>query len=282
MAGYPNEFEFDVLLKGGRVVHIRPIRPEDAQLEHDFISRVGPQSMYQRFFRAKKDLSPEELRYFTTIDYDDRMALIALVGEQMVAVGRYDVTAGKLRDGGRVAEVAFLVEDAYQGHGIASLLLQHLTVYARLHGVKEFEAFVLADNFGMMRLFRSSGYQVQRSLDEDVYRVEFPTEYSPEARSADWEHERRSVTASLTPLFFPRKVAVIGAEQDPTVPGGRLLRNLILGSYTGIAYPVNPGRAFVHSIKSYPSIEDVPDDIDLAFIALPPEETIEAIAAAGR
>ncbi|MGF1665312.1 MAG: GNAT family N-acetyltransferase [Acidimicrobiia bacterium] len=282
MAGYPHEFEFDVLLKDGRVVHIRPIRPDDAQLEHDFILRVGPQSMYQRFFRAKKDLSPEELRYFTTIDYDDRMALIALSGEQMVAVGRYDVTAGKMRDGGRVAEVAFLVEDAYQGHGIASLLLQHLTVYGRLRGVKEFEAFVLADNFGMMRLFRSSGYQVQRSLDEDVYRVEFPTDYSPEARSADWEHERRSVTASLTPLFFPRKVAVIGADQDPTVPGGRLLRNLVFGSYTGIAYPVNPDRGFVHSIKSYPSIESVPDEIDLAFISLPPEETIEAIAAAGR
>jgi RimJ/RimL family protein N-acetyltransferase len=97
----------------------------------------------------------------------------------MVAVGRYDVTAGKMRDGGRVAEVAFLVEDAYQGHGIASLLLQHLTVYARLRGVKEFEAFVLADNFGMMRLFRSSGYQVQRSLDEDVYRWSSPPSTPP-------------------------------------------------------------------------------------------------------
>lgn len=282
MAGYPNEFEFDVLLAQGRVIHIRPIRPEDAPLEAAFIERVGPQSMYQRFFRAKKGLSPEELRYFTTIDYDDRMALIALDGDRMVAVGRYDISVGKQHDGGRVAEVAFLVEDAYQGQGIGAHLLQHLTVYARLKGVTEFEAFVLADNFGMMRLFRSSGYRVQRSLEEDVYRVEFPTEYSPEARAADWEHERRSVTASLTPLFFPRRVAIVGADQDTSVPGGRLVRNLVLGSYTGIAYPVNPSRRFVHSIRSYPTIEDVPDDIDLAFIALPPDASIEAVTAAGR
>lgn len=282
MPGYPSEFEFDVLLRDGGVVHFRPIRPEDAPLEHEFILRVGPQSMYQRFFRAKKDLSPEELRYFTTVDYDDRMALIALDGDRMVAVGRYDVTGTGGPASGRVAEVAFLVEDAYQGRGIGALLLQHLTVYARLRGVTAFEAFVLADNFGMMRLFRSSGYWVERSLDEDVYRVEFPTEYSTEARAADWEHERRSVTASLIPLFFPRRVAVIGAEQNETVPGGRLLRNLVFGSYTGIVFPVNPARGFVHSIKSYQSVSDVPDEIDLAFVALSPEESADAVALAGR
>lgn len=282
MAGYPREFEFDVLLKDGRVVHIRPIKPEDAPLEHDFIQRVGAQSMYQRFFMAKKDLSPEELRYFTTVDYEDRMALIALDGDRMVAVGGYDTTVGKVHDGGRVAEVSFLVEDAYQGHGIASLLLQHLTVHARMMGVKEFEAFVLADNFGMMRLFRSSGYHVERALDEDVYRVTFPTEYSPEARSADWEHERRSVTASMAPLFYPKRVAVVGAEQDHSLAGGRLLDNVVLGSYTGIAYPVNPDRSFVHSIKSYPTIDDIPDEIDLAFITVPPDQATEAVTLAGQ
>jgi acyl-CoA synthetase (NDP forming)/RimJ/RimL family protein N-acetyltransferase len=281
MAGYPHEFEFDVLLTDGSVVHLRPIRPEDAPLEHAFILRVGPQSMYQRFFRAKNDLSPEELRYFTTIDYADRMALIALDGDRMVAVGRYDVTNPGEETSSRVAEVAFLVEDSYQGRGIGSLLLQHLTVYARLKGVTEFEAFVLADNFGMMRLFRSSGYRVERSLEEDVYTVEFPTEYSPEARTADWEHERRSVTASLVPLFFPRRVAVVGAEQTGALAGGRVLRNLVLGSYTGIVFPVNPATSFVHSIKSYPSIIDIPDDIDLAFITVPPEEAVDALAVAG-
>jgi acyl-CoA synthetase (NDP forming)/GNAT superfamily N-acetyltransferase len=280
-AAYPTEFEFDVLLKDGGVIHLRPITPEDSSLEAAFISRVGPRSMYQRFFRAKKDLTPEELRYFTTVDYDERMALIALDGDRMVAVGRYDVTSARESDGGRVAEVAFLVEDRYQGRGIGALLLQHLTVYARLKGVTEFKAFVLADNFGMMRLFRSSGYKVEPSLEEDVYRVEFPTEYSIEARAADWEHERRAVTASLTPLFYPRTVAVVGAEQGTDHPAGRLLKNLLRGSYTGIVHPVNPERGFVHSVKCYPSVGDIPDDVDLAFISVAPEEAIDAVGACG-
>ncbi|MDH5295334.1 MAG: GNAT family N-acetyltransferase, partial [Acidimicrobiia bacterium] len=282
MAEYPREFEFDALLRDGDVIHFRPIRPEDAPMEAAFIGRVGPQSMYQRFFQAKRELSPEELRYFTTVDYDDRMALVALDGDRMVAVGRYDVTQDEAGGGSRTAEVAFLVEDAYQGRGIGSLLLQHLTVYARLMEVTEFEAFVLADNFGMMRLFRSSGYHVDRSLDEDVFRIEFPTQYSPEARAADWEHERRSVTASLTPLFFPRRVAIVGAEQVSDHPGAQFLRNVVFGSYTGVVYPVNPARGFVHSIKSYPSIADVPDEIDLVLIAVPAAEAIEAVAEAGR
>lgn len=280
-AAYPAEFEFDVLLRDGDVIHLRPVSPEDASLEAAFISRVGPRSMYQRFFRAKKELTPEELRYFTTVDYDERMALIALDGDRMVAVGRYDVTSGRQSDGGRVAEVAFLVEDRYQGRGIGALLLQHLTVYARLKGVTEFKAFVLADNFGMMRLFRSSGYKVEPSLEEDVYRVEFPTEYSIEARAADWEHERRAVTASLTPLFYPRTVAVVGAEQGTDHPAGRLLKNLLRGSYTGIVHPVNPERGFVHSVTCYPSVGDIPDDVDLAFISVAPEEVIDAVGACG-
>jgi acyl-CoA synthetase (NDP forming)/GNAT superfamily N-acetyltransferase len=283
VTAYPDAFESDVLLADGGVVRLRPITPKDAPLEVDFIRRVGPQSMYQRFFHAKKDLTPEELRYFTTVDYDERMAFVALHGEEMVAVGRYDVSSGKTApDGGRVAEVAFLVQDDHQGRGIGSILLQHLTAYARSRGITEFEAFVLADNFGMMRLFRSSGYTVSRSLDEDVYRIEFPLDYSPEARAADWEHERIAITASMAPLFIPRKVAVIGADQAADAPGGKLLRNILMGGYTGIVYPVNPERSFVHSVKCHPDVTDIPDVVDLALIALPPTETIEAIEACGR
>jgi acyl-CoA synthetase (NDP forming)/RimJ/RimL family protein N-acetyltransferase len=281
MAEYPSEFEFDAMLTDGTVVHVRPIRPSDAELEHQFILRVGPRSMYQRFFLAKKDLTPEELRYFTTVDYEDRMALIVLDGERMVAVGRYDVVE-EPETQGRTAEVAFLVEDEYQGRGIGSTLLQHLTTYARLQGVTGFNAFVLADNFGMMRLFRSSGYRVQRALEEDVYRVEFPIEYSPEARAADSEYERRAVAASVTPLFFPRRVAVIGADQPVDSVGGIVQENLMLGGYTGIVYPVNPTRTFVRSVKSYPTVEDVPDDIDLAYVSVAPDEVLDALVDCGK
>ena len=90
MAEYPSEFEFDVLLRDGRAIHLRPIKPEDAPREHAFFKRVGPESVYRRFFQVKTDLTPEELRHFTNVDYVDRMAFVAIRGDDMVAVGRYD------------------------------------------------------------------------------------------------------------------------------------------------------------------------------------------------
>ncbi|NND02740.1 MAG: GNAT family N-acetyltransferase [Acidimicrobiia bacterium] len=270
MADYPTDFEFDLLLRDGEVVQMRPIRPEDLALEQDFITRVGTQSLYFRFFKAKRELSPEELRYFTNVDYDDRMAFIVLDGDDMVAVGRYDVIPGKAaRDGGRVAEVAFLVQDDHQGRGIGSRLLQHLTVYARLKGISEFEATVLAENHGMLRMFRNSGYTLHRQLDGGVYAVEFPIEYSLEAREAEWEHEKRATTASLMPILYPASIAVIGASRDADSIGGRLMENLLMRGFTGPVYPVNPSADFVHSVRAYDSVLDIPDAVDLAFIVVP-------------
>ena len=74
MTEYPSEFEFDVLLKDGAVIQLRPIRPDDAERERAFFTRVGRESAYFRFFRNKPELTPEELRYFTNVDYDERMA----------------------------------------------------------------------------------------------------------------------------------------------------------------------------------------------------------------
>jgi acetyl coenzyme A synthetase (ADP forming)-like protein len=282
MAEYPTEFEFDVLLKNGQAIHIRPIRPDDADREHRFFQRVGPESIYHRFFGMKLDLSPEELRHFTTLDYDDRMALIATVGDEMVAVGRYDVLDERSTEDTKVAEVAFLVEDAYQGLGIGRHLLQHLTVYARTRGITEFEAFVLAENVGMMRLFRNSGYRLTRQLDEGIFQVEFPIEYSIQAREAEWEHEKRAVTASIMPLLYPTSVAVIGASRNPKSIGGRLFKNILMGDFTGTLYPVNPSAPFVHSIAAYPSVTDIPGPVDLAVIVVPSQHVKQAIDECGR
>lgn len=283
MAPYPTEFEFDILLRDGEVVQLRPIRPDDFDREREFITRVGPESLYFRFFKAKKELSPEELRYFTNVDYDDRMAFIALDGDDMIAVGRYDVMPEKVAaDGGRVAEVAFLVQDDHQNRGIGRQLLQHLTVYARLQGITEFEAFVLAENHGMLRLFRNSGYKLHRQLDKGVYSVEFPIEYSPQAREAEWEHEKRATTASLMPILYPASIAVIGASRDDASIGGRLLRNLLMRDFTGPVYPVNPAADFVHSVRAYKTVLDIPDPVDMALIVVPAAVVPEVLAECGQ
>ncbi|MDH3518665.1 MAG: hypothetical protein OEM66_07050, partial [Acidimicrobiia bacterium] len=83
MADYPKEFELDVVVRDGEVVVVRPIKPSDGPLLVDFFERLGPESRYFRFFRVKQTLPPEEVAYFTNVDYHDRMALVALVGGVM-------------------------------------------------------------------------------------------------------------------------------------------------------------------------------------------------------
>jgi len=83
---YPSEYEIDTALRDGGVVRFRPIKPDDSQKLHEFFHRLGPESRYFRFFRVKKDLSPEELEYFTNVSYDDRMAFVAVHEEDIIGV----------------------------------------------------------------------------------------------------------------------------------------------------------------------------------------------------
>ncbi len=275
MTEYPAEFDFDVVLMDGETVRMRPIRPEDAELEARFFARVGPESAYYRFFRAKTELTSEELEYFTNVDYRDRMALVVLHDDEMVAVGRYDVLAEDGRGDETTAEVAFLVEDAFQGRGVGTLLLQQLAAYGRLHDVAAFRAYVLADNKGMLRVLRHSGYDMVRELDHGIYEFEIATAYTEHARQADAEHEKSSTATSLKPLFKPASVAVIGASRDEASVGGRLFQNLLVGGFDGPVYPVNREAEVVRSVKAYPSILDVPGSVDLAFVAVPAQAVLE-------
>lgn len=271
---YPADYDFHVVLRDGGIAHIRPVRPEDADGIHAMFHRMGRESVYHRFFRHKEDLSTEELTYFTTLDYRTRMAFVALVGGNVVAVGRYD----RLPDDPAVAEVAFAVEDEHQGRGIGSQLLSHLTNYARNDGVGAFRAFVLADNYQMMRLFRASGYRMQREVGDGMYTVSFPVELSDEARRVEAEHEQRAVAASLLPVFYPRSVAVIGASRDPGSIGGRLMRNVLDGRFSGAVYPVNPSSPVVGSVRAYRSVLDIPDPVDVAVVIVPAESVIPVVA----
>ena len=101
---------------------------------------MSPESKYLRFFAPYPRLSERDVRRFTQVDYVDRVALIVTLGEEMIAVGRYD----RIDDG--QAEVAFLIEDAHQGRGIGQLLLEHLAEAARERGITRFVAEVLPQN----------------------------------------------------------------------------------------------------------------------------------------
>ncbi|HSM45060.1 MAG TPA: GNAT family N-acetyltransferase, partial [Acidimicrobiia bacterium] len=265
MAEYPSEYELDVVLRDGGGARIRPIKPDDGDLVRAFFEQLGPESRYYRFFQVKHTLEDKELEHFVNVDYDDRMALVALHDGELIGVGRYD----RERSHTDRAEVAFAVVDDQQGRGLGTRLLELLTTYARSHGIKGFRAFVLGENRQMMRVFRNSGYELARTLDSGVFTVDFPVGVSEESLAAAAEHERRAVAASLLPLFFPRSIAVIGASNDATSIGGRLFNNILAEGFVGPLYPVNPTSKVVRSVKAYPTIGDVPDEVDLAFIVVP-------------
>jgi acetyl coenzyme A synthetase (ADP forming)-like protein len=271
VAAYPSEYELDVALRDGGGARVRPIKPDDGPLLVEFFERLGPESRYFRFFRIKETLEPKEVEFFTHVDYSDRMALIALLDGKMIGLASYD----REGDANSTAEVAFAVADEHQGRGIGTQLLQLLTNHARARGVERFEAFVLPENRQMMRLFRNSGYELTRTIDEGVFTVDFPVAASEGALQAEWEREKRSVAASILPLFFPRSIAVIGASTDPTSIGGRLFRNILNGGFTGPLYPVNPKTKVIGSVRTYPAIGDVPDDVDLAYIVVPQSLVID-------
>ncbi len=273
MADYPSEYELDVVLKDGGGARIRPIRPGDGDLLRSFFERLGTESRYFRFFKIKKDLSDKEVGYFTSVDYDDRMALVAVLDGEFIGVGRYD----REDEHSRTAEVAFAVADDHQGRGIGTELLELLTAYARDHGIERFTAYVLAENRQMMRVFRNSGYELARTMDSGVYTVDFPVEESVASQAAEAEREKRAVAASILPFFFPKAIAVIGASNDANSIGGRLFNNILADGFVGPLYPVNPNARVVRSSRAYPTILEVPDDVDLAYIVVPQRHVLDVV-----
>ena len=193
----PRHWEADVLLRDGRVAHIRPIRPSDAELLVEFYSRVSPESKYYRFFTPMPELSEKDIARFTQVDYTDRVAFILTVGAKMIAVGRYDVV-----EPGQ-AEVAFLVEDQHQGRGIGQLLLEHLAQAGRERGVDRFVADILPDNHAMIRTFRDAGYKIASDYDDGVMALVFDIDPTDTAIGVMEQREHRAESASIERFFNP-------------------------------------------------------------------------------
>ncbi|MGH8920542.1 MAG: GNAT family N-acetyltransferase, partial [Actinomycetes bacterium] len=195
---YPRDWEADVVLADGGTVHLRPVVPSDADGLVALHGRLSERTRYFRYFGAYPRIPPRDLVRFSTVDHHDRVAFAALLGDDIVAVGRYE----RLEQGPS-AEVAFLVDDRHQGRGLGSILLEHLAAAASESGLRRFVAEVLSENAAMVRVFRDAGYQVSRAIEEGVLHLEFdidPTEESlAVARSREQAAEARSVHNLLHP-----------------------------------------------------------------------------------
>ncbi|WP_106249326.1 GNAT family N-acetyltransferase [Allonocardiopsis opalescens] len=278
MHPYPDHWEADIVLADGGTAHLRPITPDDAELLRAFHSRLSPETIYYRFFAPYPKLSARDVARFTTVDYDDRVALVATIGGELVAVVRYDrVTPGE-------AEVAFVVADAHQGRGLGSALLEHIGAAARERGVDRFVADVLPENRRMIGVFVAAGYTAQQSFDDGVIRLTLDLAPTATTEGVMRDREHRAEARSIARLLFPGSVAVVGASRSEHSVGRAVLRHLLAGDFAGPVYPVHPQAAAVAGVRAFPSVLDIPDPVDLAVLAVRADavaEVVEQCAAKG-
>jgi acetyltransferase len=171
MADYPSHLARRRVLFDGSPVTIRPIRAEDAAMEQEFVRHLSTDSRYNRFMSKLRELSPTKLRYFTQIDYERHMAFVATVerGGREVEIGVARYAAGAA---GERCEFAVAVDDAWQGSGVAGLLMLSLMDAARERGFRVMEGEVLAHNHKMLKFARQLGFSVHRDPDSgDTLRV---------------------------------------------------------------------------------------------------------------
>ncbi len=164
----PQDIRTSYLLKAGTLLHFRPIHPTDVPRIRDLFYGVSAETLYTRFMSRMKWISKEQVRDFVYIDHRTEVAIVGTIeeayGEDIIAVGRYYLDPKTNR-----AEVAFIVDDAWQNRGIGSFLLQHLINIAKRNGIAGFTAEVLRQNKSMQRVFMKCGCKVDSQLKGDIY-----------------------------------------------------------------------------------------------------------------
>ena len=200
--GYPSELEFDAVSIEQFRFGVRPIRPDDANALVQFHEHLSDRSCYLRFFSLHPHLSPNEVERFTRVDYRDRLALVAEHDGRLIAVGRFDRHPDSTE-----AEVAFVVADDFQHHGIGSLLLDELAAAARDRGITTFVADTLEENLTMLQVFIHSGFPVTRCCEYGTVSLRFPIALTPayeesrERRRAGWQiaHTKSALSHEVIP-----------------------------------------------------------------------------------
>ncbi|MCM2387358.1 GNAT family N-acetyltransferase [Streptomyces albipurpureus] len=289
---YPDHWEADVVLRDGATARIRPITTEDADRLVSFYEQVSDESKYYRFFAPYPRLSAKDVHRFTHHDYVDRVGLAVTVGGEFIATVRYDridATGRPASAPADEAEVAFLVQDAHQGRGVASALLEHIAAVARERGVRRFAAEVLPANNKMIKVFRDAGYTQKRSFEEGSVHLTLDLEPTAESLAVQRAREHRAEARSVQRLLAPESVVVIGTGRAVGGVGRAVLRNVLGSGYTGRAYAVNssfpPRQRELDGVPAFRSVSEITAEtgeaVDLAVIAVPAERVPEVVADCG-
>ena len=269
-AVYPAHREVTVVLRDGSTLTVRPIRREDEADLARFFTDLSMESRVFRFFAAiaHADALAKKL---VDVDYSSRYGLIATAGTDHKMVGH----AMYVEIEPQKAELALAVADEYQGRGLGTILLGQLAEAAEGAAISVLEAVVKPENHRMLNVLRESGFPVTVRSEPGEIHAEIPTVLTPQAMQQFEDRERIAAVAAVSHVLAPRSVAVIGASRHRGSIGAELFHNLVATGFRGALYPVNPAATEIDGVPAFPSVIDIPGDVEMAVITVPAASVLE-------
>ena len=264
-----------LILRDGTTAIVRLAHPEDRESMAEFFTRLSEDSRRLRFFSIAQP-SATLIETFCD-DTDPRKRLCLLVTRAADGASRIIASANYMAHDDTTAEIALAVDDAFQGKGIGSLLLERLAVLAVRNGFRRFWAITMPDNQRMLDVFRQSGFECRSSPKDGCVEIDLSVIPNESSVARAEFRDRVASTASLRPFFQPAGVAVVGASRSATNIGTRVLNAIISAGFRGPVYPVNPKAGIVGALRAYPNLRDLPEVPDLVVVAVPASAVGEVI-----
>jgi len=254
-------------LRDGTAATLKIATADDHTAVKRFFHDLSPESRRRRFFGIAEPSDAFIARWCDSSDPAQGLTMLALrlvEGELLpIAIGSY-ITIGS-----STAEVAFAVDDRFQGKGLGSILLERLATVAAASGLQRFEATTLPENAAMLEVFHESGFEIRSRTESGTIGVRFSLSPTDQAVASAERRMAIASAASLKPLLEPSTVAVIGASRDPSSIGRRILKAMASGGFAGHIYPINPRAESLDGLPCFASIGDAPRGVDLAVVAVP-------------
>jgi acyl-CoA synthetase (NDP forming)/GNAT superfamily N-acetyltransferase len=271
-----------LILRDGSTAFVRLSEPGDLDALREFFHQLSPESKRRRFFSAA---DPAEALVTRQCDSSNPRAQLTLIVSRVVeGSSRIIATGSYVARDEASAEVAFAVDDEFQGKGLGGLLLERLALLAARHGFVRFWALTLLGNQMMMETFRQSGFPIHSKIEDESVEIDFSVAPSEDSVSRSEIRDRVFTTASLRPFFRPRSIAVVGAPRDASSIGMGILGALSRGGFQGPVYAASPALPSVAPWPAYTSAREIPHGTDLAIMVTPRDAVLEAVddcAAAG-